>query len=319
MRQQHDKKHRDLEFAVGDWVWLRLHHRTAAGITFARLTKLSPKYFGPFQILARVGSVAYRLHLPANSRIHDVFHVALLKKFVGEPPTTAQPLPLPPIVHGRAVPTPEKIVRARLFRGVWEVLVQWVGQSTADATWTPVDDFKATYPSFQLEDDLFLGEGGNVVDSFYPQGPQHAAGDGPDYYKCTFPGCFARKKLERSLDCQIMEIAYKGRDNHARPRNTSRGSAGTAVQVLQSGGGNASERRFGEMPAMSTVSDTEVIDDGCRWRKYGQKVLKGNPNPRSYFKCAMFGCPARKHVERASHDQRSFVTTYESKHNTTTI
>nr|TKW00151.1 hypothetical protein SEVIR_8G089900v2 [Setaria viridis] len=151
------------------------------------------------------------------------------------------------------------------------------------------------------------------------QGPRHAAGDGPDYYKCTFPGCFARKKLERSLDCQIMEIAYKGRHNHARPRNTSRGSAGTAVQVLQSGGGNASERRFGEMPAMSTVSDTEVIDDGCRWRKYGQKVLKGNPNPRSYFKCSMFGCPARKHVERASHDQRSFVTTYESKHNTTTI
>jgi hypothetical protein len=169
MKQQHDKKHRDLVFAVGDWVWLRLHHRTAVGITPARATKLGPRYFGPYLVLARVGSVAYRLQLPANARIHDVFHVALLKPFVGTPPSSAEPVPLPSMVHGRVVPVPLSVLRARLYRGVWDLLVQWEGQSAADAdaSWTALEDFKKIHPSFQLEDELFQGEGGNVVDSYY--------------------------------------------------------------------------------------------------------------------------------------------------------
>ncbi|GMJ11359.1 hypothetical protein HRI_004805100 [Hibiscus trionum] len=62
-------------------------------------------------------------------------------------------------------------------------------------------------------------------------------------------------------------------------------------------------------------SDVEILDDGYRWRKYGQKVVKGNPNPRSYYKCTSPGCPVRKHVERASHDLKFVLTTYDGKHN----
>ncbi|KAF2303777.1 hypothetical protein GH714_023387 [Hevea brasiliensis] len=66
---------------------------------------------------------------------------------------------------------------------------------------------------------------------------------------------------------------------------------------------------------VQTMSEVDILDDGYRWRKYGQKVVRGNPNPRSYYKCTNAGCPVRKHVERASHDPKAVITTYEGKHN----
>eukprot|EP00252_Welwitschia_mirabilis_P022528 TRINITY_DN6114_c0_g1_i1.p1 TRINITY_DN6114_c0_g1~~TRINITY_DN6114_c0_g1_i1.p1 ORF type:complete len:606 (+),score=135.01 TRINITY_DN6114_c0_g1_i1:223-2040(+) len=66
---------------------------------------------------------------------------------------------------------------------------------------------------------------------------------------------------------------------------------------------------------VQTTSDIDILDDGYRWRKYGQKVVKGNPNPRSYYKCTNPGCQVRKHVERAAHDAKAVITTYEGKHN----
>lgn len=63
-----------------------------------------------------------------------------------------------------------------------------------------------------------------------------------------------------------------------------------------------------------TVSEVDIVNDGFRWRKYGQKMVKGNPNPRSYYRCSTTGCPVKKHVERASHDPKVVITTYEGEH-----
>ncbi|CAI9297037.1 unnamed protein product [Lactuca saligna] len=65
---------------------------------------------------------------------------------------------------------------------------------------------------------------------------------------------------------------------------------------------------------VQTTSEVDLLDDGYRWRKYGQKVVKGNPHPRSYYKCTSQGCNVRKHVERAASDPKAVITTYEGKH-----
>jgi hypothetical protein len=121
MRSYHDQRRREVEFKVGDWVWLRLQQRTTTAISAAH-SKLNPKYYDPYRVVQKIGMVAYKLELPPRARIHDVFHVALLKKYEGSPP--AHLVPLPDLLHGRVLPTLEKDLRARLNRGCLGALDQ---------------------------------------------------------------------------------------------------------------------------------------------------------------------------------------------------
>jgi hypothetical protein len=160
-KRHYDRDHRAVSYQVGDWVLLRLHHRPVASLPQASAGKLKARYYGPYRVTELINSVAVRLDLPPQARLHDVFHVGLLKKFHGDPP--AAPPVLPQVHHGAVVPEPERAVKFRVARGVRQVLVQWKGASPSSASWEDVDAFRAKYPSFQLEDELPLEERRDVM------------------------------------------------------------------------------------------------------------------------------------------------------------
>lgn len=74
------------------------------------------------------------------------FSYWVTQRFHGDPPT-ALPV-LPPIMHGRVVPMPVKILQTRLRRDTWYLLVQWQGLTETEATWEYLDQFKQLYPEF---------------------------------------------------------------------------------------------------------------------------------------------------------------------------
>ncbi|KAH6557300.1 hypothetical protein KP509_1Z123300 [Ceratopteris richardii] len=214
-----------------------------------------------------------------------------------------------------------------------------------------------------------------VRDSVYPR----------SYYRCTFPSCYVRKKVEYSCNGQITRIVYKGEHNHPKTQakerlNMNNGNVlhsidtgvtypiGSATDCssgkrnysglhnstgysrgsnidddgevngnsskIDADSGNSREVKHRKLDCsgectrhvqlrtlhesrivVQTTSVVDIINDGYRWRKYGQKAVKGKPHPRSYYKCTSVGCSVRKHVERSSTDSNSVITTYEGKHN----
>jgi len=85
MKSQADKQRKDRQFTAGDWVYVKLQPYRQHSIPLRLNQKLTPKFFGPFAVIARVGIVAYRLQLSPQVKIHPTFHVSLLKEHIGTP------------------------------------------------------------------------------------------------------------------------------------------------------------------------------------------------------------------------------------------
>ncbi|KAL3613160.1 hypothetical protein CASFOL_042995 [Castilleja foliolosa] len=99
----------------------------------------------------------------------------------------------------------------------------------------------------------------------------------------------------------------------ARDDHIDEAKAGAAGKIKKAGDNNKYYCRKPKY-AFQTRSQVDILDDGYRWRKYGQKAVKNNKFPRSYYRCTHQGCNVKKQIQRLSKDESVVVTTYEGMH-----
>ncbi|GJY30088.1 retrotransposable element Tf2 [Tanacetum coccineum] len=150
MKKYVDLKRSEREFDVGMWVYFKLQPHRQVTLKQESQNKLSPKYYGPFMITAKVGAVAYRLELPNGSQgkaCNDLDLLDLCTEFIVKLPHCGE--------GGLLTVEPELILDRRIRklnnREVGYVLVKWVGHTEEDATWELVKDLIKRFPDFSID------------------------------------------------------------------------------------------------------------------------------------------------------------------------
>ncbi|XP_071906002.1 uncharacterized protein [Coffea arabica] len=145
-------RRKDLKFEVGDKVFLRVKP-LKSGVVSKKGKKLKPRYIGPFEILKRIGKVAYQLKLPASmAKVHNVFHVSMLKKYHPDPSHVLQ---LEDIEVDESLTYEEGPVKI-LEREVKElrnkkiplVKILWKNHGLEEATWELEEEMQKKYPTY---------------------------------------------------------------------------------------------------------------------------------------------------------------------------
>eukprot|EP00253_Pinus_taeda_P019164 PITA_19164 len=148
------KEMEDMVKKIGDHVFVRIQARRST-LQWSRCAKLAPRYFGPFQILARVGPVAYQLALPSHIRIHNVFHVSVLKKYVYDPKHVIKWQDVRVEPEGEVLVEPQSILDRREVRlrkrVITQIKVLWQHYGPEEATWEDEEIMRKVYS------DLFNG------------------------------------------------------------------------------------------------------------------------------------------------------------------
>ncbi|KAG8713777.1 hypothetical protein FRC09_018344 [Ceratobasidium sp. 395] len=168
IKEFYDRKHRaPVKINVGDKVFI-----DSRDIQTDRPSrKLAAKRLGPFQVLEKIGTHAFKLKLPHTMKVHPVFHVSkvLLKQ---DDPYQREPVPLPPVItpEGEEEFEVENVLNSKKVRGVVKYLIKWKGYGPADNTWEPLDIWYDA--NRELRDGLphlpFLDEYGTYIRNLIP-------------------------------------------------------------------------------------------------------------------------------------------------------
>ncbi|GKB86107.1 transposon Tf2-12 polyprotein [Tanacetum coccineum] len=156
-----DAKRCDEQFNEGDLVLIKLQPHSQSSVAQCHNQKLGRRYFVLFPIVMKIRVVAYQVELPAHAKVHNVFHVSLLKRFHSYSTNS-------PVVSmwdtNKAPLEPQAIMQTRIEVGEDQLqyLVQWRHLPPEEATWVDALVFHTLYPDLDLEDKVGQKEGGNV-------------------------------------------------------------------------------------------------------------------------------------------------------------
>jgi hypothetical protein len=144
-----DKNRTHREFKVGEHVFLKVKANRSS-LRLGNCSKLAARFCGPFEILERIGPVAYMLALPASMTVHNVFHVSLLKKYIPDANHVidwnviqVEQEGVLQVHHVRILDRKRKQLQNR---AIGLVKVQWTWYGPEDATWEHEDAMRAEYP-----------------------------------------------------------------------------------------------------------------------------------------------------------------------------
>ncbi|WMV25010.1 hypothetical protein MTR67_018395 [Solanum verrucosum] len=145
-----DLKRRDIEYQVGDKVFLKVSPWKKI-MRFGQKGKVSPQFIGPYEILERVGPVAYKLALPTElDKIHNVFHISMLRRYRSDP---SHVLPVESIevnpdftYNEEPIQIEAREVKQLRNKRIHLVKVLWRNHSGKEATWEREEDMRTQYP-----------------------------------------------------------------------------------------------------------------------------------------------------------------------------
>ena len=145
-----DLKRKDIEYSIGDKVFLKVSPWKRI-LRFGRKGKLSPRFIGPYEVLERIGPVAYRLALPLElEKIHNVFHVSMLRRYRSDPSHIIVPEDIEVQPDMSYEEEPERIldreVKQLRNKKIPMVKVLWKHHSPREATWETEESMRNRYP-----------------------------------------------------------------------------------------------------------------------------------------------------------------------------
>ena len=152
-----DKRRRPVTFEKGELVFLRVPENSQS-LSTGPVPKLSPRFCGPFKIIKKVGQVAYKLELPASSKVHPVFHVSRLRKRLYSEDNVVDPGILVEYTESPVQPhEPERILDSHELRTRHhvrhQVLVKWKDRPDEGSTWENISTLKKRFPTFVFADE----------------------------------------------------------------------------------------------------------------------------------------------------------------------
>jgi hypothetical protein len=165
-KKKADRNRIERSFEVGEKVLLKLQPYAQSTVANRPCRKLAYKFFGPFAVEKKVGSLAYKLTLPPEARVHPVFHVSQLKPFTPSYSPVFAELPSPPdLTTGELEPIAvlDRRLKKKGTEPVVQLLIQWSRHSAQQATWEDAEVLRLRYPSARIWEGASTQEGANVT------------------------------------------------------------------------------------------------------------------------------------------------------------